>query len=316
MNDGTISLSNFWLPKQNSTFAKNVDFAWDVVTWVSIFFFLLIVVAMCWFVYRYRRRAEGEKTSTVDHNLQLEVTWTIIPLAIVIGLFVVGFRGYVNAAVAPGDAYEIRVAAQKWSWTFFYPNGAKSLNELVVPAGRPVKLTMSSKDVLHSLFIAEFRVKQDVVPGTYTSLWFEALEPGETMLECTEYCGKDHSNMLAKVRILDATAFTDWVEKANAANANLPPEKVGEGVYTKICSACHSTDGSPRAAPSFKGLFGKQESFNDGSSATVDDNYIRESILTPNAKIVKGFAGVMPPFQGALSEQEIAGLIAFIKAQK
>jgi cytochrome c oxidase subunit 2 len=316
MNDGTIGLHTFWLPKQGSTIAKQIDFAWDVVTWVSIFFFLLIIGAMCWFVYRYRRRAAGEKTSTVDHNLQLEVTWTIVPLAIVIGLFVVGFRGYVNAAVAPGDAYEIRVVAQKWSWTFFYPNGAKSLGELVVPAGRPVKLTMSAKDVLHSLYIPEFRVKQDVVPGAYTSLWFEALEPGETVIECTEYCGKDHSNMLAKVRVLDSTAFTDWVEKANAAVAGLPPEKVGEGVYHKICETCHSTDGTIKQAPSFKGLFGKQEEMGDGSKVAVDDNYLRESILNPTAKIVKGFQGVMPPFQGVLSEQEINGLIAFIKAQK
>jgi len=330
MNEhGHIELSTFWLPRQSSTIAHQVDFAWNVVTLVSIFFFVLVVGAMLIFVWRYRRRTEHDITSTVEHNFRLEVAWTILPLAICIGLFVVGFRGYVNASVPPGDALEIKVVATQWAWDFIYPNGTKSRNEFRMPAGRPVKVIMSAADtpksdtevrpaVIHSFFIPEFRVKQDVVPGLYTTLWFTAPEPLDTILLCTEYCGDNHSKMSASVKVMENAAFNEWMENGGDDAKGMPPAEHGLKLYSKYgCNACHTIDGSPRQAPSFKGLFGRKEAFNDGSEiAAVDENYIRESILNPTAKVVKGYQGIMPMFKGVVTDKEVDDLIAFIKTLK
>ena len=320
-----IALSTFWLPRQSSTIAHQVDFAWNAVTAVSIFFFCLVVGAMLIFVWRYRRRTEHDITSTVEHNFRLEVAWTILPLAICIGLFVIGFRGYVNASVPPGDALEIKVVATQWAWDFIYPNGTRTRNDFRMPTGKPVKLIMSAADttaeragVIHSFFIPEFRIKQDVVPGLYTTLWFEAPEPVDTIILCTEYCGAGHSDMLASVKAMDPAKFAEWMENGGDDSKGMPPAEHGAKLYAKSgCETCHSTDGSIKQAPSFKGLFGRKEVFNDGSEiAAVDENYIRESILNPGAKIVKGFTGIMPAFQGVLKDKEIDDLIAFIKTLK
>ena len=324
MNPNPIELSTFWLPRQSSTIAPQVDFAWNVVTLVSIFFFVLVVGAMLIFVWRYRRRTEHDVTSTIEHNFRLEVAWTILPLAICIGLFVVGFRGYVNGSVPPGDALEVKVIATQWSWSFIYPNGTRTLNDFRMPSGKPVKLIMSSADrsaeypaVIHSFFIPEFRIKQDVVPGLYTTLWFEAPETLKTVILCTEYCGLSHSDMLANVEVMDPTKFAEWMENGGDDAKDMPPAEHGAKVYANSgCPTCHSIDGTIRQAPSFKGLFGKTESFNDGSTAKVDENYVRQSIVDPGAKIVKGYTGIMPVFQGVLKDKDIDDVIAYIKTLK
>jgi cytochrome c oxidase subunit 2 len=313
-----IDLQDFWLPRASSTIAKEIDYGWDVIFWICIIFFAIVVAAIGYFVWKYRRRGPDDKVSLVDHNLSIEVFWTAIPTVIVMWLFWIGFKGFINASVAPAESMEIRVLGEKWKWTFTYPNGASTYGELRVPKGRPVKLIMSSKDVIHSLFIPEFRVKNDVVPGLYTTLWFEATNTGETTLECTQYCGDNHSNMLAKVHMMEAPAFDQWLDGAGDEGKGLSPAAFGKKIYAGKggCVACHSLDGAPLTGPSWKGIWGRTETMTDGSQVKVDENYARESILEPASKIVKGFQPVMPPFKGVLNDKEIEALIAFMKEQK
>jgi len=316
MNVPKIDMSSFWMPHQGSTVAPAVDTAWDIVMAVSVVFFVLIVGATGYFVWKYRRRGPDDKTSPISHNTRLEIAWTAIPMLILLVLFFVGLSGYVNASVAPGDAYEINVTAEKWLWTFSYPNGTVSPSKLVVPRGRPVRLVMSSKDVLHSFFVPEFRIKHDVIPGTYTTLWFEALEAKDTALLCTEYCGTGHSDMLATVSVVEEAQFQEFLE-SGGDDKNTPPAELGKQLYTTWgCATCHSINGTRQQGPTFKGLFGRTESLADGSSVKADEAYIKESILLSNAKVVAGFQPVMPVFQGVLKERQVDALVAFIKSQQ
>ncbi|EYF06501.1 cytochrome c oxidase subunit II [Chondromyces apiculatus] len=316
MNKPHINIDSFWLPRQSSTLAEKVDFGYYAAYWTGIVFFLLITGATVYLVLKYRRRTEKDKTSPIAHNTALEVTWSLIPLVILIWLFFVGLRSYVYASVAPAESYEIKVTGEMYLWTFIYPDGTAVVNELAVPKGRPVKLIMSSKDVLHSLYIPEFRVKQDVVPGLYTTIWFNATNAGDTALLCTEYCGSGHSDMLATVKVLEESDFEKWIEQQSGPS-DLPPEELGKLLYAKkSCATCHSVDGSPMQGPTFKGIFGRNEEFSDGSRVAVDENYIRESILNPQAKVVKGFPAVMPTFRGLLKDREIDALIAYLKTVK
>lgn len=311
-----IEMGGLWLPRPLSSFAKDVDFAWNVVTANAIIFFVGIVVAMTYFVWKYRRRGPDDKVSHVEHSTLIEVIWTVIPTLLCFVLFYVGFKGYLNAAVAEGDAIEIHGTATKWRWVFTYPNGFSSLNELRIPKDRPVRIILSSTDVLHSFYVPEFRVKQDAVPGTYNSVWFRAIDTGETTLLCTEYCGTGHSDMLAKVVIMDPKKYDDWLQ-GGGDDGNLPPAELGKKLYTeKSCNSCHSLDGSRLTGPSWKALFGKKEKMADGSEITVDENYLRESILQPAAKVVAGYENQMPAFQGLLNDKQVMALIEFIKTQK
>jgi cytochrome c oxidase subunit 2 len=232
-------------------------------------------------------------------------------------LFWIGLQGYLDTQVAPGDAMEIRVTGAKWLWTFTYPTGYTTTGELRIPKGKPVKIILSAKDVIHSFYIPEFRVKKDAIPGAYTTLWFEATRTGETVLECTEYCGTGHSDMLAKVIMMEQTAFDQWLDDASNEGKNLAPADYGKLLYTKAaCNTCHSLDGTKVVGPTFKGLFGRSEDITGGAKVTADENYIRESILVPTAKVVNGFPPVMPAFQGVLNDKQIDALIAYIKTIK
>jgi cytochrome c oxidase subunit 2 len=296
--------------------APQFNSAWNVVTGICIVFFVGVVAALLAFAIKFRRRRANEVGSTNDHNTQIEIVWTAIPTLLVLGLFVIGVRGYLNAAVAPGNAMEINVTAEKWLWTFTYPTGLTTVNELRVPKDRPVRLVMSAKDVLHGLYIPEFRIKQDVVPGSYTSVWFEATEAKETTILCTEYCGTGHSDMLAKVVVMEPAKFKEWLESGGGDDKR-PPAEIGKELYTsRSCVTCHSLDGSRIQGPSFKGIFGRQEQFADGTAGVVDENYIRQSILNPQAKLVAGYPPVMPTYQGLLNDKQIDALIAFLKTVK
>lgn len=317
--------NSFWLPRQASTTAPNVDFVFMGITYVCYFFFALVVVLMVLFVVRYRQKGNQivRHEGASEHNTPLEVTWTVIPVIIVVMIFFGGFKGYLHLATPPANAYQIDVVAKQWSWTFKYPNGAIS-DDLVVPAGRPVKLVMRSDDVLHSLYIPDFRVKKDVVPARYNVLWFQADEPTGKRADgsddfhnlfCTEYCGKDHSRMLAKVKVI--AADVDYRGPQTGKPAEVSLEDWGKQLYTKFgCNACHSVDGAKGVGPSFKGLYGKQESLASGGTVLVDENYIMESIYDPNAKLVAGFAGGMPTFKGQIDSEGIQSIIAFIKTLK
>ncbi len=311
-NQPTIAVDSLWMPRASSTFAEDTDAAFNFVTGVNVVFFVLVVAPMIYFAFRYKRKSETERTSPIDHSFSIEVLWTSIPTVLLIYLFWVGMRGWVSMQVPPNETYDIQVQGQMFNWTFTYPNGAVT-TELYVPKGKPVKLIMSSKDVIHSFYVPEFRVKQDVVPGLYTTMWFEATQAIESAVECTEYCGDGHSKMLTKVFVLEQADF----EKA-AMNDFLPdlaPVDLGKKRYQSLCASCHSIDGSKIQGPSFKGLFGRQEQTNLGA-VTVDENYIRESILEPQKQIVVGYPPSMPTFQGVLKDKDIEGIIAFLKEQK
>jgi cytochrome c oxidase subunit 2 len=316
----TAEPSSLMLPASRSTLSQAFDPVYMALFWMSVVLFFLIVGAAFYFAYRYRRHPGDEQKLSPPpfHSTSLELFWSLGPLLVCIGFFHWGVKEYMNTRVAPSGALEVRVYAQKWSWLFEYANGKQSEN-LHIPAGRPVKLIMTSKDVLHSFYVPNYRTKYDVIPGRYSMVWFEAPQPGEDQIFCTEYCGKDHSNMLAKVVVMPQPEFQKWfddnTEKCNGQPCS--PVALGEKVYnTRACLSCHSIDGSARVGPSFKGLWGKTEQFADGTSATVDENYIRESILNPTAKIVRGFAPQMPTYQGQLKDPQIDGVIEYIKSLK
>jgi cytochrome c oxidase subunit 2 len=297
-----------------------VDLVYDIITWISIFFFVGIVAVMVYFVIKYRRRSPVMDTSGPTHNTPLEVTWTIIPLILSIAIFYVGLKGYVHMTTPPENAYEIQVTGQRWFWTFNYPNGASETNILHVPVGRPVKLTMRSDDVIHSVFIPAFRVKQDVVPGRRTQLWFEATRTGDFDLFCAEYCGRQHSQMVGRVMVYDPDEFEVVIEEAARWIDNVPDDKLhlaGTQFFNQ-CASCHTLDGSKLIAPSFKETYdlyaaGGTRTLADGSTVTVDEDYIRNSVLKPLDQVVDTYPSSMPPGIGTqLGDRKVEAIVQFI----
>jgi cytochrome c oxidase subunit II len=314
MNDWIRSLL---MPVQGTAYAGRVDHLWMFLIWFTAFFFFLVAGLLAYFVIRYRRRSPDDRTPHITHNNKLEAVWTLVPLALLMFIFFWGFRTYMDAAVSPGDALQIHVTAQKWLWQFEYPNGVRTVNELHVPLNKPVELIMTSKDVIHSFFVPTFRVKQDVVPEVYTRLWFEPTVPGLHRLECAEYCGKGHSEMMGKIFVDDPQKFDEWLATGGDVGKQMPLAQLGRMLYeSRGCQTCHSLDGAPGDGPSFKGVFGHPVKLSTGQTVMADENYIRESIMYPQAKIVAGFGPIMPTFQGMLRDREIDALIEFVKEQK
>jgi cytochrome c oxidase subunit 2 len=307
---------SFWLPEQASTFGPAVDNAFYFILNVSIFFFCLIVVLMIAFVLLYRRRPNVESKKSANHSTLLEIVWTLIPVAIVVVIFYQGFKAYTEMRIVPSQAYEINILARKWFWTFKYPNGYKDSAALYVPAGEPVRLVMTSDDVIHGLAIPDFRINMDVVPGRYTKIWFNAREPGNHQLYCTQYCGQGHSDMTARVVVLPRAEFDKKISDLKTESSNLPPAEAGKLIYQVKCVTCHNVDGTANTGPSFKGIWGKTEDFYNAPSQVVDENYIRESILEPSKKVVRGYSDKMQSFKGILSDEEIVQIIEYIKSLK
>jgi cytochrome c oxidase subunit 2 len=307
----------FWLPPPDSTTAGGVDAMFYGLLGVATFFFVLIVFLMIFFVIRYRGRAGDEARGATTHNTPLEITWSVIPLLIVIVIFYNGFTGYMDMRLPPREAYEIQVVAQKWQWMFKYPATGHVDEDLHVPARRPVRLIMESKDVIHSVWIPDFRVKMDVVPGRYTKTWFQANQPGQHLLLCAEYCGTGHSDMAASVVVHEPAEFNQWLQDADKFMEGLPPRQRGEMLYRRHgCQGCHSIDGTAKTGPSFQGIFGQTHQFANASPVLVDENYIRQSILDPSAKVREGFGDKMNSYKGSLSDEQILDLIEFIKSLK
>jgi cytochrome c oxidase subunit II len=309
------STGSFLLPPSSSTIAPEVDTLFYTILGVSIFFFVIVISLAIFFTLKYRRRGQANLNIQSDHNTSLEIVWTVIPLIIVMIIFVMGFRVYLKQYVAPKDAIEIKVTAQRWTWNFSYPNGTNG-NELVVPVGKPVKLLMSSVDVIHGFYIPDFRIKQDVLPNRYTTVWFEAPDPGEHIITCTQYCGLGHSAMMSKVRVLSQNEYAKWLAiSASGPAPGVSPEKYGESLYkSKGCVSCHTIDGTASVGPTFKNLYGTKVALESDKVMTVDENYIRTCILEPDKIRVKGFPPVMPTFQGTLNDKDIDAIIAFIKS--
>ncbi len=305
----------FWLP-DSATKDPAMDPVFYLILAVCTVFFLLVVGLMVFFVVRYRRGAGNGPQKTVTHNMTLELTWTIIPLIIVGVIFYQGFVAYLKMQTAPPGCYDLRVAARQWAWQFIYPNGHVDEN-LHVPVGEPIRLTMTSVDVIHGLWIPALRVKMDVVPGRYTYMWFRADQVGTYNLLCTEYCGDDHSDMLATVEVHTSEDYDAWLKDAANYLKTLPPAEAGKVLFQRRgCFQCHSIDGTAGTGPPLNGIFGATHDMADGSTVVVDDNYIRQSILEPQAKVRSGYKPVMSTYKGLLSDDEITALIEYIKTLK
>jgi len=305
---------NFWLPVRASEEAAQVDYMFIVVLGLSGFFFLGILGAVVYFTIRYRGRPGHKPEPSSSHNDTLEITWTVIPTIIVVFLFVGGWQGYVSMKTRHADAIQIKVVAKKWNWDFEYPNGLH-LPDLYVPKDRPVEMQMTSVDVLHSFYVPAFRVKQDVVPRRYTYIEYVPNRLGTYRLYCAEYCGRDHSQMKVKAFVLDYSKWERLLTEAKNAMQNMDPKDLGKMVYdTKGCAGCHTIDGSPKVGPSWKGTFGQKAQLADGSTVTVDAEYIHTSIVEPQKQSRPGFPPSMPTYAGQLSEKEINGVIAYIES--
>lgn len=306
-----IAEGSFWLPHQGSTLAPEVDHAWDAAMAFSLVAFVGVVVGIAYVVMKYR--GSGADRRQVTGNRTLGLLWTGAATLVVLGLFVVGLGGFVDASVAPGNSYEIQVTGQNGSWKFTYPNGTESPNKLVVPKGRPIKLVMTSKDATRSFAIPEFRIQRDVVPGTETTLWFEAPSEQQTIVACTEHCGGS-SETPASVEVTSAEKFDDFL--GGGDDSKTPPEELGKKLFAKNgCAACHSLDGSKGTGPTLKDLYGHDVALTTGATVKADDAYIHESIVNSQAKIVAGYMPIMPVFQGVLKDKQVDALVAFIKAQ-
>ena len=310
-----ILLANISLPEQASTIAADVDLLYNFVMWLSIAATVAVLGTMLFFAIRYKRRSADDQTPYIHGSNKVELVWTIIPAIIFLAIAVWGIVVYHKMDNPPGNAFAIHVKGQQWFWEFTYGNGKKAVNELRVPLGRPIVMQMTSNDVLHSFFIPSFRVKKDVVPGYRSQLWFTPNKIGEFQIFCAEFCGTNHSGMLAKVIVMDGPAFDEWYNQVESGQKTLA--EMGSDLFkSKGCFSCHSVDGSPLVGPSLKGVWGRKSEFIDGSTTVVDANYIHDSLMNPTAKVVKGFPPVMPPFQGQLTEEEVTQIIEYLKTLK
>ncbi len=299
-----------------SSFVEGVDIAFFIIIGISLVFLVGITAAMIYFVVKYNKKRHPKAEPTKD-NFQLEIFWTVIPTLLVLGMFYYGWVGYRPMRIIPNNAIPVKVTAKMWSWSFEYENG-KWDSLLIVPVNKPVKLELFSPDVLHSLFIPAFRIKEDVVPGIANVMWFEAQKEGTYNILCAEYCGQRHSYMLSKVKVLSQKEYDKWYNAKDTLAEKMMP---GEILMKKqACIACHSTDGSRLVGPSFKGLYGSKITVlvnGEKKDIIADDEYIKNSILDPNSQIVDGFPkGIMTNYSGQISEEEIKQFIEYIKTLK
>ena len=309
--------ASFWFPEQASTTAAGSDWLFHFIMWISVFFLVLIVGLLGWFMWAYRRRPGVEAERTTTHHTPLELTWTIIPTILVVVIFYFGISSYIDIRTPPENANEVQVVAFQWGWNFIYPEGLED-DSLHVVKDEPTRLVMRSKDVIHSLYVPAFRMKMDIVPGRYSKMWFTPTLEGSHHLVCAEYCGTGHSTgMRSQVVVESRESYQQWIKETQKKKSNMSPVALGEQKYEKAgCKMCHSVDGSRGIGPSFRGIWGREEHLADGKTIKVDEEYIHESILEPQAKIVAGFAPVMPTFKGKLSDDDIHGIIEWMKTLK
>lgn len=290
--------------------AGRVDALYFYLIAVSAFFALAIAVALVFFTIRYRRRSESERPEPIHGSLQLELLWSIIPFIISMTFFFWGAHIYVSMARPPDDALQMFAVGKQWMWKMQHLEGRREINELHVPLGRAVKLTMTSEDVIHSFYVPAFRVKQDVLPNRYTTIWFEPTMVGSFHLFCAEYCGTDHSRMIGRIVVMDPADYQAWLAGSPAAES---PVAAGEALFTKLgCVTCHRGDSGVRG-PRLDGVAGKKVTLQNGQTVVADDTYLRESIVNPEAKIVAGFQPIMPTFKGLVSEEGLLQLVTYIK---
>ena len=298
-------------PDQASTMAPRVDALYFYLLAVSAFFSLVIAILVIVFAIKYRRRAQDDLPRPIEGSTRLEIAWSVIPLGIALTFFFWGAKIYFAMHNPPNDALEISVVGKQWMWKIQHSDGNREINELHVPVGRPVRLTMTSEDVIHDFFVPAFRMKQDVVPGRYTHAWFQATRPGRYHLFCSQYCGTKHSAMIGWIEVMEPVAYQTWLS-GGAGGESLAA--TGAKLFAQhACNTCHRPDSLARG-PNLEGLFGKSVRLADGRTVIADESYIRESIVNPNAKMVMGFQPIMPTFQGLISEEGLLQLVAYIKS--
>lgn len=300
-----------FFPVEASNFAGNVDSLFSFILLTCLFFAVIVTLLVIFAAIKFRRRSEGEVGNTVEGNTALEIGWTLIPLVLAIAMFAWGAVIYVHFRTAPQNTLDIYVVGKQWMWKLQQPNGRKEINELHVPVGRDIKLIMGSEDVIHNFYVPAFRVKMDVVPGRYNTLWFRPTKVGKYHFFCSQYCGTNHAIMGGWVTVQDPADYAAWLSDEGG---DLNPVSAGEKLFTQLaCVTCHIANGTGRA-PSLNGLYGARVLLADGSAVTADEAYIRESIVQPKAKIVAGYQPVMPTFQGLVTEEQILNLTAYIKS--
>ncbi len=318
-----------FLPEQASTFAAGVDHLHYFVALTTFIMALAVGVLAVVFIALYKRKSETQTTPHVEPTMMIEAAFVSVPLVLFLLWFAVGFRQFVEQDTPPADAMDVYVMAKKWMWKFNYPDGPNSVNVLRVPAGRPVRLLMTSQDVIHSFFVPEFRVKKDVNPGRYTQTWFNATTPGKYEILCSQYCGAGHSIMRGEVIVMPPAEYQTWLDNLKRSplpqdGLNTDIEKVsvnsslaeqGRRVAAEQgCFKCHTIDGTKFTGPTWLNMFGRTEKLITGEKIVVDEAYMTESIMDPLAKIVEGYAPVMPSFQNKLAGPEIAALVEYMKS--
>ncbi len=298
-------------PEQASSIAWEVDALYFYLIGVSVVFGLGIALAIVFFAIRFKRKAKDEVPGEIEGSTILEVAWSVIPFLLTIVMFVWGADIFFKINRPPDNAMEVSVVGKRWMWKLQHITGQREINELHVPVGVPVKLTLTSEDVIHSFFVPAFRIKRDAVPGRYSTLWFKATKPGTYHLFCAEYCGTEHSGMIGKVVVMEQGAYQQWLAGGPPVQ---DPVAAGERLFTDLnCITCHKNEETGRG-PVLVGLYGKSQKLASGESVTVDDSYIRESIMTPSARVVAGYQPVMPTYQGQVTEENILALIAYIQS--
>jgi cytochrome c oxidase subunit 2 len=298
-------------PEAASTMAGRVDALYFFLVGLAVFFSLLIGGLIVYYALRYKRRSPTSVGAAIHGGLVLELTWSIIPFIITMVIFVWGASVFFAMARPPSETIDIYVVGKQWMWKFQHLDGQREINELHVPVGRAVRLIMTSEDVIHDVFVPAFRVKADVLPGRYTNIWFQPTKPGRYHLFCAEYCGTKHSGMIGEVVVMDATEYQAWLSGGG------PEGSLAEGgakLFASLaCNTCHRPDARGRG-PVLEGLFGKTVTLQGGETATVDEAYVRESILNPSAKVTAGFQPIMPTFQGLVTEEQLLELIEYVKS--
>ena len=296
-------------PARASTMANSVDALYIFLLIVSGLMIGSIFTMVVFFAVRYRRQA-GRPAEQIDGSHALEITWSVIPFFVFMSFFIWGAAIYFKERTPPGNSAEVYTVAKQWMWKFEHMEGQREINELHVPVGRDVKMIMTSQDVIHSFYVPAFRIKQDVLPGRYTVAWFHATKPGTYHLFCAEYCGTMHSGMVGSVVVMEPRDYEAWM----GGGGSQPLAVTGEELFSELgCVTCHRSDTQGRG-PNLVGIYGKPVLLEDGRTITADENYIRESILQPTAKIVNGFKPIMPTFQGQISDEQLNALVAYVKS--
>ena len=298
-------------PPAASSIAQGVDQLFFFLTALTLFFTVVIFASIFYFMVRYRRKSRDERTEETRENLPLELTWTLIPTALCAIIFIWSASMYFRNSRPPAASIEIFVVGKQWMWHLQHPEGPREINELHIPVDTPIKLTLTSEDVIHDFYIPAFRVKKDALPGRYTSLWFQATQTGTYHFYCAQYCGAEHSNMIGWVYVMTPTDYAAWLS-GGARNETMA--QAGERLFTQYgCVTCHLADGTGRA-PSLVGLYGKNEKLRSGETRLVDEALIRQAIVNPNSMLLPNYPPIMPTFKGQITEEQVLQLIAYVKS--